>query len=374
MEKQARQETQRLASLDALRGFDMLWITGGQKIVFALATVTGLPSLQWLNTQMHHVEWNGFAFYDMIFPLFLFLSGVSMPFSFSKRLEKGESKNRIYLHALKRMLLLVLFGMIYNGVFHSSFNEMRFASVLGRIGIAWFLAALIYLNTSLRGQIIWFWAILVSYCLAMLFIPVPGFGAGVLTPEGNLSGYIDRLILPGKLYIENTMEAEGILSTIPAISTALLGVFAGHFLKISDEKIDRIKKSIILIVSGMAFLIIGMAWSTFFPINKMLWTSSFVLFVGGLSLMLLGVFYFIIDALNYKKWSFFFTVIGLNSITIYLVQYKIIDFNKVRDFLFGTLINSMPEFIKPVLSQSIYVFLIWAFLYFLYKNKIFLKI
>ncbi len=364
----------RLLSLDALRGFDMLWITGGQKIIFALATVTGLPSLQWLNTQMHHVEWNGFAFYDMIFPLFLFLSGVSMPFSFSKRMEKGDSKNKISLHALKRMLLLVLFGMIYNGVFHSSFSEMRFASVLGRIGVAWFFAALIYLNTSLRGQIIWFSSILIGYCLVMLFVPVPGFGAGTLTLEGNLSGYIDRLILPGRLYIENTMEAEGILSTLPAISTALLGVFTGRFLMIDDHKIDRIRKSAVIIAAGIIILIAGLAWSTFFPINKMLWTSSFVLFVGGLSLMLFGIFYFIIDALDYKKWSFFFVVIGLNSITIYLVQYKIIDFNKVRDFLFGTFINIMPECVQPILSASIYVFLVWIFLYFLYKNKIFLKV
>lgn len=364
----------RLLSLDALRGFDMLWITGGQKIIFALATVTGLPWLQWLNTQMHHVEWNGFAFYDMIFPLFLFLSGVSMPFSFSKRLSNGESKNKIYLHALKRMLLLVLFGMIYNGVFHSPLDEMRFASVLGRIGIAWFLAALIYLNTTLRGQIIWFFVVLTGYCLLMLFVSVPGFGAGILTPEGNLSGYIDRLLLPGKFYIDNTMEAEGILSTIPAVGTALLGVLTGHFLMIDDDKINRIKKSFVLIASGIIFLIAGLAWNTFFPINKMLWTSSFVLFVGGLSLVLFGVFYLIIDALNFKKWSFFFVVIGLNSITIYLVQYKIIDFNKVRDFLFGTFINLMPECVQPVVSASIYVFLVWIFLYFLYKNKIFLKV
>lgn len=374
MEKQAKQNSQRLTSLDALRGFDMLWITGGQKIIYALATVTGLPVFEWLHRQMHHVEWNGFLFYDMIFPLFLFLAGVSMPFSFSKRMEKGGTKKQIYIHATKRMLLLVLFGMIYNGVFHSSFDEMRFASVLARIGIAWFFAAIIYLNTSVRGQIIWFWSILIAYCLAMLFIPVPGFGAGVLTPEGNLSGYIDRLVLPGKLYIENTMEAEGLFSTLPAISTALLGVLTGHFLRISDDKINRIKKSLWLIGCGIVLVILGRVWNIFFPINKMLWTSSFVLFVGGLSQIFLGIFYLIIDALGYKKWSFFFVVIGLNSITIYLVQYKIIDFNNVRDFLFGTFLNILPPTIQPIFSSVIYVSLIWIFLYFLYKNKIFLKV
>ncbi|VBB48568.1 conserved membrane hypothetical protein [uncultured Paludibacter sp.] len=374
MQKQAQQKTSRLASLDALRGFDMLWITGGQKIVFALATIKGLPIFNWLNRQMHHVEWNGFAFYDMIFPLFLFLAGVSMPYSFSNRLAKGETKTTIYKHAFKRMFLLIIFGMIYNGVLHSDFENMRFASVLGRIGVAWFFAAIIYLNTSLRGQIIWFWGILVGYCLLMLFVPVPGFGAGVLTPEGNLSGYIDRLLLPGKLYINNIMEAEGILSTLPAIGTALLGVFAGHFLRVNDEKISRVKKSLWLIVAGVFSLALGLIWNIFFPINKILWTSSFVLFAGGLSLILLGIFYLIIDVWGFKKWSFFFVVIGLNSITIYLVQYKIIDFNKVRDFLFGTLINLTPNSIQPLVSAIIYVLLVWMFLYFLYKNKIFLKV
>jgi len=177
-------KSERLWSLDALRGFDMLWITGGQKIIYALATLTGWPVFVWLHSQMKHVTWEGFAFYDLIFPLFLFLAGVSMPFSFGKRLERGDSKNSIYKHAFKRMILLIIFGMIYNRILDLDAEHLRFASVLGRIGIAWFFAAIIFLNTTLRWQIAWFWGLLILYYLLMSFVPVPGFGAGVFTLEG----------------------------------------------------------------------------------------------------------------------------------------------------------------------------------------------
>jgi len=366
-------KTQRLISLDALRGFDMFWITGGQKIIFALATITGLPVFKWLDVQMHHVKWDGFAFYDIIFPLFLFLAGVSMPFSFSKRRTNGESKTSIYMHSFKRMALLVLLGLIYNHFLNLDFENMRYASVLARIGIAWFLAAVIYLNSSLRWQIVWFWGILVGYCLLMLFVPVPGFGAGVLTPEGNLAGYIDRLFLPGKLFL-GTMDPEGILSTIPAISTALFGVFAGRFLQLENVRFSKLRKGLLLLAAGILSLLLGQIWDVFFPINKSLWTSSFVLFAGGWSLLLLGVFYLIIDVWGFRKWAFFFVVIGMNPITIYLVQNRIIMFTSMRDFFFTGLINISPDTIQSLVSAIGYVACVWVFLYILYRKKIFLKV
>ena len=314
-------------------------------------------------------RFRNFAFYDMIFPLFLFLAGVSMPYSFSKRLQNGSSRKSIYLHALKRMLLLVVLGMLYNGVFTSEIDHMRFASVLGRIGVAWFIAAMIYLNSSLRGQVIWLFSLLIGYCLLMLYVPVPGHGAGVLTPEGNLSGFLDRLLLPGRLYMDNILEAEGILSTIPAVGTALMGVLAGRFLKSEKQQIKPIRKSFWLMAAGGVSIGGGLLWGIFFPINKILWTSSFVLYAGGISLILLGLFYLIIDVLGYKKWSFFFVVIGLNSITIYLVQHKIIDFHKVRELLFGAIIAITPEVIQPIVSALFYLLCVWGFLYFLYKKR-----
>ncbi|MFA5326513.1 MAG: DUF5009 domain-containing protein [Prolixibacteraceae bacterium] len=368
-----QQKPQRLKSLDALRGFDMFWITGGQKIIYALAVMTGLPAFTWMNGQMHHVEWNGFAAYDMIFPLFLFLAGVSMPFSFAKRIQNGDSKKSIYKHAFTRMILLVILGLIYNHFLDFDLANQRYASVLCRIGTAWFFATIIYLNSSLRWQIVWFWGLLIGYCLMMLFIPVPGFGAGVLTPEGNLAAFIDQTFLPGKLFM-GTMDPEGILSTLPAISTALLGVFAGRFLKFEDIRFTPQKKALVLIGAGIVSMILGLIWDLFFPINKNLWTSSFVLYVGGLSLILLGIFYLIIDVWGFKKWAFFFIVIGMNPITIYMVQFRIIKFDVIRDFFFKGLITHSPQFVAPMLSGLGYVAAVWVFLYILYRKKIFLKV
>ncbi|GET35039.1 DUF5009 domain-containing protein [Prolixibacter bellariivorans] len=364
---------QRLLSLDALRGFDMFWITGGQRVIHALATLTGWPLFRYLHGQMDHVKWEGFQFYDLIFPLFLFLAGVSMPFSFGKRLARGDSKASIYKHAFKRMMWLIVLGMLYNRILNLDAEHFRLASVLGRIGIAWFFAAIIYLNTNLRTQIIWFWGLLLSYCLMMLYIPVPGFGAGVLTPEGNLDGFIDRLLIPGTLYMKE-MEAEGVLSTIPSISTALLGMFAGRLLISDDVRLSKLRKGLILIGAGIVSLGLGELWGLWFPIIKKLWTSSFILYAGGWSLILLGVFYLIIDAWGFKKWAFFFVVIGLNPITIYLVQYKIIDFGNMRNFFFGGLMHLTPHHIAGLIGAVGYVACVWAFLYFLYRKKIFLKV
>jgi predicted acyltransferase len=364
---------QRLYSLDALRGFDMLWITGGQKLVFALATVTGWPLFEWMNSQMHHVEWNGFAFYDMIFPLFLFLAGVSMPYSFAARTERGDSRRKIYLHAVKRMVVLVVLGMLVNRILELNPDNLRFASVLGRIGIAWFLAAMIVLNSGLKWQVAWFWGLLIIYCLLMLLVPVPGFGAGVLTPEGNLAGHIDRLLLPGTIYTEFN-EPEGILSTIPSVSTALLGVFAGHLLRSVRGGLTGMRKAMIIIGAGIASLLLGIIWGTFFPVNKNLWTSSFVLYAGGWSLMLLGLFYLIIDVWKIRKWAFFFVVIGMNSITIYVLQHRILRFDIIRDFFLKGIYNLSPEVVQPFISSLGYIAVVWLFLWFLYRKRIFLKV
>jgi len=363
----------RLYSLDALRGFDMIWITGGQKLVFALATVTGWPLFTWMDSQMHHVEWNGFAFYDMIFPLFLFLAGVSMPYSFAARKRRGDTQKKIYLHILKRMLLLVVLGMLVNRVLELNPDNMRFASVLGRIGVAWFLAALIVLNAGIKWQVVWFWGLLVIYCLLLMLVPVPGFGAGVLTPEGNLAGYIDRLYLPGTMYTEFN-EPEGILSTIPSVATALLGVFAGHLLRLERSGLTGTRKALTLIIAGIVSLLLGMLWGTFFPINKNLWTSSFVLYAGGWSLILLGLFYLVTDVWKIRKWAFFFVVIGMNSITIYFLQHRILKFDQIRDFFLKGIQDLSPAGIQPLISALGYIAVVWLFLWFLYKNKIFLKV
>jgi predicted acyltransferase len=319
------------------------------------------------------VEWNGFAFYDMIFPLFLFLAGVSMPYSFASRASKGDSRRKIYIHAAKRMLILVVLGMLVNRILELDPDNLRFASVLGRIGIAWFLAAMIVLNAGIRWQVAWFWSLLIIYCLLMLLVPVPGFGAGDLSPEGNLAGFIDRLLLPGTMYTEFN-EPEGILSTIPSVSTALLGVFAGHLLRLERGGLTGLQKAVIIIGAGIISLFLGILWGTFFPVNKNLWTSSFVLYAGGWSLMLLGLFYLVIDVWRIKKWAFFFVVIGMNSITIYVLQNRILRFDIIRDFFLKGIYDLSPAMVQPFISALGYIAVVWIFLWFLWRKRIFLRV
>jgi len=364
----------RLLSLDALRGFDMLWIAGGEGLIISLAALTGWPALVWAAGQMEHVAWEGFRFYDMIFPLFLFIAGVSMPFSILKRKHRGESMNNLYMHLLKRMIILVLLGFVVNGFLRLDFENQRYASVLGRIGIAWFLAAIIVLNTQVRGQIIWFAGILLAYWAIMKLVPVPGFGAGVLTPEGNLGAFIDQKLLPGKLCCYTYGDNEGIISTIPAVCTALLGALTGHLLISGDKRLTGLKKGLLLLAAGIISLIIGKLWSYNFPIIKNLWTSTFVLFAGGWSLILLGVFYLVIDVWGYKTWAFPFVVIGLNSITIYLLRAGIMDFWQMGEYFFGGIAHFFSEHAQAVIISLGAVLAMWTVLYILYRNKIFLKI
>jgi predicted acyltransferase len=374
MTNNLEKKQERLLSLDTLRGFDMLWIAGGEYLIVTLAALTGWPFLQWAAGQMDHVEWEGFRFYDMIFPLFLFIAGVSMPFSILKRQKRGESMKKIYLHLVKRLILLILLGLIYNGILHLDFEKQRYSSVLARIGIAWFLAAVIVLNTSVRGQVIWFIGILLGYFAIMKLVPVPGFGPGVLTPEGNLAAFIDQKLLPGRLCCYTYGDNEGLLSHIPAICTALLGTFAGHLLISDDRRLTGLKKGLILLLAGIAALALGKLWSLSFPIIKNLWTSSFVLFAGGWSLILLALFYVVIDVWGFKKWTLLFVVIGLNSITIYMLNSGIINFEEMGGYFFGGLANQFSELAQPVILAAGAVICMWTFLYILYKNKIFLKV
>jgi predicted acyltransferase len=372
--KKQPEKTERLVSLDALRGFDMLWITGGEGLIVSLAALTGWPFFKWAATQMSHVPWEGFVFYDMIFPLFLFIAGVSLPFSMVKRKKRGESPRSIYWHLLKRLFLLLLLGFIYNGLLRFDFENQRYASVLGRIGLAWFFAAIIVLNTSVRGQIIWFIGILLSYWAMMKLIPVPGFGPGILTPEGNLGAYIDQQLLPGSFCCYTYGDNEGILSTIPAICTALLGALTGHLLISENRRLTGLKKGLVMLGAGLLLLATGKLWSLVFPIIKNLWTSSFVLYAGGWSLLLLAAFYLIIDVWKIRRWSFPFVVIGLNSITIYMLSAGIINFQTMNEFFFPGIINLFSERIQPVISATGFIICEWIVLYILYKKKIFLRV
>jgi predicted acyltransferase len=363
--------SQRLYSLDALRGFDMFWIMGAEEIFHALFKATGHPFWGAISNELTHPDWNGFHFYDLIFPLFLFLAGVATPYSVGRALEEGKAKKELLLRIIRRGLVLVLLGVVYNnGLRLRELEDIRFASVLGRIGLAYMFAGIIYLYARQTWQIIWFCAILIFYWLLLKFTSAPGFPHGDLTMEGNFASWVDRSILPGKLYL-GVHDPEGFFSTIPAISTGLLGILAGSMLKNNPMLPQR--KALYLAGAGIICLVLSQIWNLDFPINKNLWTSSFTLHAGGYSLILLAIFYYIIDVLQYKSWAFFFKVIGMNSILIYMSG-RFINWTFTTNGFFRWLGELAGEPFNAVIIAICLVFVKWLFLYFCYRKKIFLRV
>jgi predicted acyltransferase len=363
----------RLRSLDALRGFDMFWIIGGGKIFAALAVLTGWPVLRWWAHQLHHMKWHGFHFEDMIFPLFLFIAGISFPFSMAKRCQTPEGRSGMYQHVIQRGLVLVLLGIFNNNGIRFDVAGMRFGSVLGHIGLAWMFAALIFMNSEWKSRVVWFWGILIGYWALLWFFPAHDLGSSdPYSMEGCLVGRMDRMFMPGRLY-KTIHDPEGILSTLPAIATALLGMLTGGFI-LSDRMDDQpLKKVLLLVVAAAGLMVLGLLWNLVFPINKNLWTSSFVCYVGGLSLVLFALFYLVIDVWGFKGWDTFFVVIGMNSITIYLAP-KLIDFQRPVNTLFGSVIAALPKDWAGVMDATAYMAVVWVCLYVLYRKKIFLKV
>ncbi|MBN09493.1 MAG: DUF5009 domain-containing protein [Flavobacteriaceae bacterium] len=364
--------SKRLYSLDALRGFDMFWIIGAERIFHTYSEIK--PTSFWvgLSNQFIHPTWHGFSFYDLIFPLFLFLAGVATPYSIGKQMEMGRDKMDLLIRIIKRGLILVLLGVVYNnGLELKPIDEIRFGSVLGRIGLAYMFANIIYLFFNQKKQVFWFFGILISYWLLFLFFSAPGYLSGDLSMEGNIVSYLDRIIMPGKLYL-GIHDPEGLFSTIPAISTALLGIYTGSLL-INTNPLKKKDSIIKMLLISFSFILIAQLWNFIFPINKNLWTSSFVLHCGGLSLLLMSIFYYIIDVLNYKKWAFFFKIIGMNSILIYM-SIVFINWNFTTNSLFKWLLDIVGEPFNSVVYVFCLLFVQWIFLFFLYKKKIFLRV
>ena len=361
----------RLESVDALRGFDMFWIIGGEFLFHGMAKASGSPFWNALSDQFTHPDWNGFHVYDLIFPLFLFLAGVSTPYSAGRDLENGKHRTQVLLRIFRRGIILVLLGFYCNnGLQIKPLADLRFCSVLGRIGIAYMFACVIFLYARARVQYVWLGAILIGYWLLLRFTAAPGFPAGDLTMQGNFASWLDRTILPGKLYL-TIHDPEGLVSTLPAISTCLLGIIAGTLLKNPAIRMER--KAMLLAGAGTASLCLAQLWNLVFPINKNLWTSSFVLQTGGLSLLLLALFYYIIDVKGYRKWAFFFKVIGINSIMIYISS-RFIQWDHANNAFFkwaGQLAG--PPYNVVVMSVG-FIIVKWAFLYFMYRKKVFLRV
>lgn len=361
----------RLASIDALRGFDMLMIAGGGQFLALLGGKTGLVWVDAVAAQFEHPAWHGFAFYDFIFPLFLFLAGTSLPFSLKSGLAKGYSKGDLLQKVGKRMLILICLGILYKNAPLDIFDpaHVRYGSVLGRIGIATFLGAALYLHTSPKQRFYAASAILILYYLAFVFIPVPGYGAGDFSFEGNLAGWFDRTFMPGRL-LQKTYDELAVFTQLPAACLAIFGTFAGETLLGDRDSSDKLKR---LLLMGAASISLGLLWNFLFPINKHLWSSSFILLTSGLAFLLLAAFYWIIDVKGLRKWSFFFRVIGMNSLVMYL-GYRFINFNESSRLLFSGVYGHAAEAWHGVFNVLGGLLIAWLLLYFLYRKKVFVKV
>jgi predicted acyltransferase len=356
----------RLLSLDALRGFDMFWIIGGGAILRGLAKGLDGP-LNPLLPQLEHVRWEGLHFWDLIWPLFMFLVGVAVPFSIAGRRAAGATERSLYLHALRRAIVLFCLGMVLQGqLLQWDLSKFRPCySVLHGIAAGYLIATIAALKLRPKMQAVLTGVFLLSYWALLVLVPVPGVGRGVLTPDGNLATWVDRLILGRFHYGENTW----FLSYLGFASSVLLGVLAGHLLRSARPAKFKVLS---LIGAGVACLALGLAWSLVFPIIKLLWTGSFVLVGGGLSFLMLALFYWIIDVMEYRRWTFFFVIIGMNSIAVYVAT-SLFRFRLVGDIFVGSLLARVGRW-DALLEAGAAFLVIWLLLYWMYRTKTFVKI
>ncbi|MHC4693065.1 MAG: acyltransferase family protein [Planctomycetota bacterium] len=369
----------RVMSIDALRGFDMFWIIGGSYIFNGLHTALNNPTTAFFQIQLTHVEWEGFVFEDLIMPLFLFIVGVVMPFSFNKRLERGDSTWKLYRHVILRSVILFVLGMIAQGdLLKLDLSKLKiYCNTLQAIAAGYLISAIIILNLRLRWQIVTTVLLLLLFWALMMLVPFPGRVADRLEENANLAAYIDWYILDP---FDDGLNYTWILSSMTFSCTVMFGVFAGHLLRLS---IDDYRKVYILAALGIGTLIIGSLWGGWFfgigefyfglfPIVKRLWTSSFVLFAAGLSYLLLAVFYLVIDVWGLKKWAYGFVVIGTNAIFVYMITH-LVNFRSVV----SVFVEGLDKFVGPwrdfIHAVAGFV-LVWLLLFWMYRKKTFIKV
>ena len=360
----------RLESLDVFRG---LTIAG-------MMLVNNAGDWDHIYWPLEHAEWNGWTPTDLIFPFFLFIVGVSMVYSIANRQKKGESRSSLLAHAVGRALVIFAIGFLLNGFPHFHLATWRIPGVLQRIAIVYFITSVIVLFTGWRGRLAAFIACLVGYWAIMRFVPIPGYGVGNLTPEGNLASWLDRLIMYNHLYIEHVRDPEGILSTIPSIATCLLGVFTGEWLRPARSATQKVSG---MLAAGVVLATAGKLWGHEFPINKNLWTSSYVLFAGGLALLFLGFCYWTVDIKGWKTWGKPFMMMGMNPLALYalasLISHLSIDIHigdgTLKSWIYDRLYAPVASpYSASMLYGLTYVVAFLILGWILYRRQIFLKV
>ncbi|HWA88162.1 MAG TPA: DUF5009 domain-containing protein [Opitutus sp.] len=395
----------RLVSLDALRGFDMFWILGADALVVALGRLSGSPIAKFFAGQLDHKAWEGFGFYDLIFPLFVFIVGVTTVFSLSSLLAR-EGRAAAVKRVVRRGALLLLLGIFYNGGLTHAWPDVRLAGVLSRIALAYTATGLLFCFLKPRGLAAVAAALLIGYWALLTFVPIRdiqlsdaalkvrlgvehptmaqahvAFDAttarvtGEFAPGLNLTNHLDFEYLPGRLY-DHYYDPEGILSTLTAIATCLLGVFAGLLLKRTD--VDDLRKVGLLLGAGVAAVAAGWLWGIQFPVIKKIWTSSYVLVAGGWSYLLLAGFYYVVDVRQWRRWCQPFVWIGVNPITLYIISSVLWWSEVARRLVGGSVSNWFDRHVDPGVGEIVVTIvglgLMLVVARFLHAKKIFLRV
>ena len=366
--------TSRLASLDVFRGIT----------IAGMILVNNPGSWSFVYPPLRHAEWHGWTPTDLIFPFFLFIVGVAMAFSLVARLESGDDQSAIFLKVLKRSLIIIGVGLFLNAFPRFDILDMRYPGVLQRIGIVYFFASVIAMKTGIRGQAVTAGLLLLVYWALMALVPVPGFGVGDLSPDGNLAAFIDRAVFGSHTW-QDTWDPEGLLSTIPAISTTLLGLLTGHLLRSGKERMEIAGWMFVL---GWAGILLGLVWNLAFPINKNIWTSSYVIFTAGAALQFLGVCYWLIDIKGWRGWAFPGMVFGKNAIAVYVLSGILVDLmllirmpaadgttTSLYSWFYHHLFVPWAGPLNGSLAFAMtYILILFGAMYLLYRRKIFIKI
>ena len=361
--------------------------------LFRGATIAGMilvnnagdePNSYW---PLRHAQWNGWTPTDLVFPFFLFIVGVSMAYSFNSRLRRGETRQKLLAHVLWRGVALFALGLFLNGFpNHYSLSSWRVYGVLQRIAICYVIAGILALHTKRNSWIAWAGTCLVVYWIIIRYVPVPGFGVPthdipLLDPDRNLVAWFDRKLLAGHLY-EGTRDPEGMLSTIPAVATCLLGLLTGDWLRSARTAQQKVLG---MLVSGLVGAAVGAFFNQWLPINKKLWTSSFVLFTGGLALICLALCYWVLDIKQWRgRWTKFFLVFGMNPIAAYvfseIISHALDNFRTAagpnwQEFVYQHFFAVLGSPANASLVYAVvYVLMCWMAMWILYRKGIFLKI
>lgn len=370
---------ERLGSLDVLRGFDLFCLVFFQPVLMSLARAMDVPWMNAITTQFSHVAWEGFAFWDIIMPLFMFMAGASMPFAFAKHLSNGN-KAQLYKRILKRVALLWIFGMMSQGNL-LGLNPQKiyfYSNTLQAIAMGYLISAVLLLHFDRKGQIVITSALLLVYWALLSFVRIDGFGGGNFTPDLNLAEYIDRVVL-GRFRDGVTVTGSEldfgryrytwILSSLNFGVTVMTGVFAGQIMKGS---LSKIKKMQWLVIVGVTMIIAGQLWGLHMPIIKKIWTSSMTLHSSGLCFLLMALFYYLIDYKNYGKYFNWLKIYGMNSILAYML-YEILNFSCLTQSVFYGTEQFLGDYYFTLIKLA-NVSVIFVILWLLYRRKVFLKV